>query len=64
MGRQTTRVHYVFRALLDARNASDPTPNAVCLDYSIALDDGALCAYRFGGECTAERNNLVWVNRL
>ena len=39
-------------------------PHAVCLDYSIALDDGALCAYQFRGECTAERNNLVWVNRL
>jgi hypothetical protein len=38
-------------------------PYAVCLDYSVALDDGALCAYQFRGESTAERDNLVWVNR-
>ena len=38
-------------------------PHAVCLDYSVALDDGALCAYQFRGECAAKRDNLVWVNR-
>ena len=38
-------------------------PQAVCLDYSVALDDGALCAYRFQGETVAKKDNLVWVSR-
>lgn len=35
-------------------------PRAVCLDYSIALPDGALCAYRFDGEQTALPEHLTW----
>ena len=36
---------------------------AVCLDYSIALDDGALCAYSFKGEKDANPNHLTWVQK-
>ncbi len=35
-------------------------PRAVCLDYSIALEDGALCAYRFRGETDAVADALSW----
>lgn len=35
-------------------------PRAVCLDYSIALPDGALCAYRFNGETDANQDGLRW----
>lgn len=38
-------------------------PQAVCLDYSVALDDGALCAYQFQGETVARQEHLVWVGR-
>ena len=38
-------------------------PHAICLDYSVALDDGALCAYQFRGEQVARQKHLVWVNR-
>jgi len=38
-------------------------PQAICLDYSVALDDGALCAYQFRGEQKAHPEHLVWVNR-
>lgn len=38
-------------------------PHAICLDYSVALDDGALCAYQFRGEQVAKREHLVWVSR-
>ena len=38
-------------------------PHAVCLDYSVALNDGALCAYRFQGETVAKKDHLVWVSR-
>lgn len=37
---------------------------AVCLDYSVALNDGALCAYRFTGETDAIDSKLMWVDRL
>lgn len=36
-------------------------PRAVCLDYSIALPDGALCAYRYQGESDAQVSHLSWV---
>jgi hypothetical protein len=38
-------------------------PQAICLDYSIALDDGVLCAYQFRGETEARQEHLVWVDR-
>lgn len=38
-------------------------PKAVCLDYSIALNDGILCAYQFRGEANGHRNHLVWVKK-
>lgn len=38
-------------------------PRAVCLDYSIALADGALCAYRFQGELDATAEHLIWQHR-
>ena len=37
---------------------------AVCLDYSVALKNGILCAYRFDGENEATNENLRWVNRI
>tara|TARA_B100001093_G_C26829821_1_gene1015624 strand:- start:919 stop:1860 length:942 start_codon:yes stop_codon:yes gene_type:complete len=39
-------------------------PQAICLDYSIALTDGVLCAYQFRGETKARCNHLVWVNKI
>lgn len=38
-------------------------PRAVCLDYSVVLMDGKLCAYRFQGEPDARDAHLVWVDR-
>jgi hypothetical protein len=38
-------------------------PHAICLDYSIALHDGVLCAYQFKGETKARQDNLIWVNK-
>ena len=38
-------------------------PQAVCLDYSIALHDGVLCAYQFRGETKARQDHLVWVKK-
>jgi len=37
-------------------------PRAVCLDYSVALPDGALCAYRYQGETDAVDAHLYWVS--
>lgn len=36
-------------------------PRAVCLDYSVALEDGMLCGYRFKGEVDASDEHLSWV---
>ena len=38
-------------------------PQAICLDYSIALNDGILCAYQFRGEKKAREDHLIWVNK-
>ena len=39
-------------------------PQAVCLDYSVALNDGALCAYQFQGETIEKKEHLIWVSRI
>ena len=36
-------------------------PKAVCLDYSVAKENGKLCAYRFDDEPILETSKLVWV---
>ena len=36
-------------------------PRALCLDYSVALEDGFLCSYRFKGESDAVNDHLTWV---
>ena len=38
-------------------------PRAVCLDYSVALEDGVLCAYRFQNEANADAAHLVWASK-
>ena len=39
-------------------------PNIVCLDYSVASDNGGrLVAYCWDGEQTLSRDNFVWVER-
>ena len=49
--------HYWMRGIPSIRH-----PRAVCLDYSVALPDGALCAYRYQGEIDAQSDHLVWVS--
>jgi Calcineurin-like phosphoesterase len=36
-------------------------PKAVCLDYSVARENGTLCAYRFSGEQELKTENLIYV---
>ena len=47
------------------RGTPEPlAPNIACVDYSIAMSDGKICAYRWDGESVLSADKYVTVQRL